>query len=359
MATETRIFITPGTILMTLALLLAVWVLYQVRDILVLLFLSCLIAAALYPTVEWLRQRKFPSQLSILLFYLLFIGAVVGIMAGLTNLIATEGGAFVNNLPTYMASARQTIEGLPFFHGQRQLVQSMLNNFQDILLRSAQLLSSAFTYFAAVFSGLLSMLTVLVLTFYLLSDIRHFETITLRLAPRAYRPKFQSLLRTAACKTGAYIRGQLLLMTVVGVAVWLGLELLGVHYAPMLGLIAFFLEIIPLVGPVLSAILAILVALGQDVTLALWVGVFYFVLQQLENYLLAPKILGNSVHLHPFWILLSLLTGASLLGVAGVLLAVPVAVVLRLLVQEFYIKQYLHESPDPEAVSCNESTAPA
>jgi predicted PurR-regulated permease PerM len=157
--------------------------------------------------------------------------------------------------------------------------------------------------------------------------------------PTQYQRQAQDLLTHIIEKIGAYVRGQLVLMTAVGLVVWLGLFLMGIPNAPVLGLIAFALEIVPILGPILSAAFGILVALGESPMLALWVGLFYLLVQQTESYFLTPKIFGKSVELHPFWIFLTILMGGSLAGLPGIVLAIPLTVIIRLLIQELYIKK--------------------
>jgi predicted PurR-regulated permease PerM len=163
------------------------------------------------------------------------------------------------------------------------------------------------------------------------------------LVPVAKRNKIEELLKTVAAKAGAYARGQLLVMTATGVLTGLGLYFLGVPYALTLGVITFILDIVPILGPFIAAGFGIIVALAQDPMLALWTALLYLIVQQMENNFLSPMILGKSVGLNSFWILLSIFAGGALFGIIGVILAVPTAVAIGLLIEEFYIKDYIEK----------------
>ncbi len=336
-----RVQSSMPTVLLILGLLLFGWFLFQIKQVLILLAFSCIIASALYPMVSRLRQRHLPRGISVLLFYLLFVLIFGGIIFLIVNVLIKEGEAFATQFPQYIESAVQFIGQLPFFAQNQELTESISQNLQNIITQIARILASAFDYIFMAFNGILSLITILVLSYYMLTDARHFEAVILRLVPGNRQETAQRFMQNSASKIGNYVRGQLIVMTVVGVAVWLGLSLIGIPYAYILGIIAFFLEIVPIIGPIIAAAIGMLVALGQDPLLAFWTALFYFLVQQVENYALVPKILGRSVELHPFWVLISVLTGATLAGVTGVLLSIPVAVIIRFLIEEFYIGEFL------------------
>ena len=185
-----------------------------------------------------------------------------------------------------------------------------------------------------VIGGVFGLITALVLAFYLLVDSSSLILVFLRLFPREKRPQVNDACRRVTSKISAWLGGQLLLAGIIGSTAALGLFLMGVPFFWVLALIAAIGEMIPIVGPILSAVPAIFVALSVSPTLALGVIVFFVAQQQLENHLLVPKIMQRQVGISPVFVIISLLIGGSLLGVMGAILAVPTAAILQVLLEE-------------------------
>lgn len=341
-----RILIIPKSILMILGFLILFWALYQVRHIVILVLLACVLASALYPAVNWLESRHLSRGIGIILFYVLFVTVVGGAIFVLSDVIIAQAQVFVRNFPLYLESALEVLAGIPFFWVEEDMANRILDTVETFFIQSATLVSSTWDYAKSFFSGVAGILTILVLAFYLLNDTHHFRQTLIAVLPDDSRDAILKMIRETAQKTGAYVRGQLVLMLMMGVSSWLVLLMLGVPNAEIVGIIYFFLSIIPIIGPLIASGIGALIALAHNPLTALWALLIFFGLELLQNYVLAPKILGRSVRLHPFWVLVSLLAGGSLFGVAGVLLAVPTAVVIRILIQHFYMENHLHRQPE-------------
>jgi predicted PurR-regulated permease PerM len=188
---------------------------------------------------------------------------------------------------------------------------------------------------AGVAGGVFGVVTILILTFYMLVESDSILATIARLFPRDRRARFADVSRRISTKVSAWLGGQLLLAAVIGTSATIGLWLLGVPYFFVLGLIAGVGELIPMVGPLLGAIPALAVALSVSPGKALAVAVFFVVQQQVENHVLVPKIMSKQVGVSAVTVLVALLLGASLLGIVGALLAVPTAAVLQVVFQEF------------------------
>jgi predicted PurR-regulated permease PerM len=182
--------------------------------------------------------------------------------------------------------------------------------------------------------GIFGVVTILILTFYLLVDFDPIVRTFIRLFPQGERPRASDATMRVVSKVSAWLGGQLLLAAIIGSSAALGLWLMGVPYFYVLALIAAVGEMIPVIGPVLSAIPALLVALTVSPTLALFVLVFFFFQQQLENHILVPKIMERQVGISAVVVISALLIGGSLLGIVGALLAVPSAAILQVLFEE-------------------------
>jgi len=177
-------------------------------------------------------------------------------------------------------------------------------------------------------------LTVVVLTVYLLLDQRFFRNLSNVIIPEDKRDEVAIITEKVATKVGAWLKGQLFLSLIIGSLSFVGLWIIGVPYALTLAVISGLLEIIPVLGPIIAGIVAALVALTVSPLAALFVIAFYFILQQLENNIIVPKIMQKAVGLPPAVIIIAILIGGSVLGILGALLAVPVSGILYVLVKE-------------------------
>lgn len=332
--------------LILVALITLGWFIFYIREILVSVLMACVLAAALYPPVQWLETRHWPKRLSISVFYLLFLLIAAGTLALTLDALIDQGRTLIQVLPVYSTSWLEALEQLPFFEGSEPMLRQITNNIQALTSQAFQVVLSTLNYLNLFFHSVANVIVILVLGFFLLADTAYFHKAVLKLFPDYAHPTVSSLLRRLSVKIGCYVRGKLIIMTLVGGLVWLGLLLLGIPYAVLLGLISFILEIIPMLGPILASFFGLLVTLGYDPSMIPWVLVLYFVIQQLESYFLTPKILGESVGLHPAWVLISVLIGAILIGVPGVLLSVPIAVLVSLLWEEFYLKGFIARLED-------------
>jgi predicted PurR-regulated permease PerM len=182
--------------------------------------------------------------------------------------------------------------------------------------------------------GVFGLVTILVLAFYLMVDGDNLVALFVRLFPHVRRARVEDACRRVTGKISAWLGGQLLLALIIGSTAALGLFLLGVPFFYVLALIAGVGEIIPIVGPILSAVPAIAVALSVSPALALGVIVFFFAQQQLENHILVPKIMQRQVGISAVTVIIALLIGGSLLGIVGAILAVPTAAILQVLFEE-------------------------
>jgi predicted PurR-regulated permease PerM len=212
-------------------------------------------------------------------------------------------------------------------------------------------------------SGFLWLVFILTITFYLLKDAHRIVTQMDRLPPHDYREDLVRLRLEITEVWQAFLRGQLLLGLVIAIFVTVGCIALGLRYAPVLGLIAGLLEVIPSIGPVIAAVPAILLALFQDNTFlglsnfwyAALIAGMYIVIQQLENNLIVPRIMGRSLNLHPVLVLVGVVVGGSLGGVLGILLAAPTLATLKIIGRYIFYRIY---DLDPFAAAENDEPPP-
>jgi predicted PurR-regulated permease PerM len=187
-------------------------------------------------------------------------------------------------------------------------------------------------------SKIIELVVVPVLTYYFLKDWRRLKEGVIAFFSGETKNKVSTLIDEMARVVSAYIRGQALVSIVIGLLVFSGMYLLGVDYPLVLGLLATLTETIPIIGPIVGSVPAIMLAYLSSTALAIKVMAFYLVVHQLENHIIVPNIMGRTIDLHPIVVIISLLIGAQLMGIMGMILAVPVAALLRVLIKYFFLQ---------------------
>lgn len=323
--------------LVALAITLALtWALYLVRGALLLIYMSVLVAVGLAPLAGAIERSRFggsrrlPRWAAILIIYLCFVGALVGL------------GLLV--IPPLVEQAREMYSALPdmLHRGQQWLIDRGIMarelSFSEAVERAPGSGSDAVgTVIGAVWGfvgGIFGLVTILILAFYLMLDADRFMHTFVRLFPRGERPRVEDACRRISTKVSAWLGGQLLLAGIIGATAALGLFLMGVPYFYVLALIAGIGEMIPIVGPVISAIPAVAVAATVSPALALGVAVFFFVQQQFENHILVPKVMERQVGVSAAAVIVALLVGGTLLGIVGAILAVPSVAIIQVIFEE-------------------------
>jgi predicted PurR-regulated permease PerM len=319
---------------LTIALL---WAFYLTRDALLLVYVSALVAIGLSPLVRSLERRglpgarRLPRWAAILVIYLVVIGvlALVGVLI----------------IPPLIDQAQALWMALPnmLHQGQEWLVNHGLLSHELTVQEAVQQAPGGANTVGAivgavwgVVGGVFGIVTILILAFYLLLDADGIGGTFVRLFPPGERARVEDASRRIVTKVSAWLGGQLLLGGIIGSTAAIGLWLLGVPYFYVLALIAAIGELIPIVGPILSAIPAVAVAFTVSPTLALFVVLFYFGQQPLENHVLVPKVMSKQVGLGASLVIIALLVGGSLLGILGAILAIPTAAILQVLFEEAY-----------------------
>lgn len=308
-----KIEISHRTIIFTVLFLLLLWFIFEIRDILYLLFISFIVMSALRPMVDTFERYKIPRAISILAVYLVVFGLIGYAVTAFIPVVSVQSAKFMTVLPR--------IE--EFISPYVQLdIQSLISQFapigQNLVMVSL-----------GVFTNIVTTLTVLVFTFYLLLERQNIENTIGRVLPRDTSKKVIRTIEAVEFGLGSWLRGELILMLFVGFLTYLGLTFLKIDFALPLSIIAGILEIIPVIGPILSAIPAVLVASTVAPFLALATAALFFIIQQVENHIIVPIVMNKAVGLSPLIVIISLMIGARLAGTVGAILAIPVVVMIR------------------------------
>ncbi|QIA26270.1 AI-2E family transporter [Thermaerobacter sp. PB12/4term] len=328
------------------------WVLSHFGRTLALLGLAGVLAFLLEPAVSFLERGMRSRALAALLLYLAFVALLALGVVYLAGPIKEQAQELFWSVPRYR---QQVAEAVPILQNYMELLREFLARYgvsvepQDLagqfLQRVAgstnRILAGVTALVTGIGTTLANAVLVLVISIYLVVDGSGLNRQMLGYLPARYRRPVRRAQSVALRVFGGYLRGQLLLGLIIGLVVGIGMSLLGIPYPALLGVIAGVMELLPIVGAVLGAIPAILVALFQPWPAVLYVTLFFIVVQQVEGNLLVPRITGQAVGLHPLATLLALLAGYEVAGVLGAILAVPVAAVAQALLREF-------NPPDPD-----------
>jgi len=328
MPERTQIDISTASVFRAILVVLGFIVLYLLSQVVLILLFSVVIASAVSPFISWFEQRKVPRIVAVLLLYLMVLGAVVV----LSSLVLPSVLSDLSNLSSYLPKITQQIttsldtvqKGSPKYFDFVAEIQNLLEVLSGYLQQFSQ---SALSLAVSAFGGLFSFIAILVISFYLSVMKDGVENFLNSVVPERYENYITDLWRRVEHKVGLWLQGQLLLALIVGLLVYVGLTLLKVKFALVFAMLAMVLEILPVAGPVLAAIPAILMAFLQSPSLGFWVLIMWVVIQQSENHILVPLVLGKSTGMNPVVVIVAILVGFQLAGLVGALLGVPVATI--------------------------------
>jgi len=327
---STDLHIHAATIVKIIVIILFFVFLYLLRDVIVILLFSIIIASAVSPFADWLEKKKIPRLLGVIFLYLTFFSLVIFLLSLTVPLVSFEVNQLTQALPQFIARISGALEKAQQTTSSRYFdffseIQNILDSFSQFLQVSSQ---SAINLIVNIFGGVLSFAATVVISFYLAVMKQGISGFIKSVVPEKYEDYVIGLWQRVERKVGRWFQGELLLALSVGLMVFVGLSLFKLKYALVLGIIAMVLELVPIVGPVLSAVPGVVLAFVQSPTLGFWVLGFYVLVQQIENHILAPLILGKTTGLNPVVVIIALLIGGKMAGILGILLAVPVAVVI-------------------------------
>lgn len=324
-------------------------VLLRVLDLIFLLLIGILLATAIDPAARRLRRLGLNRPASILSIYVL-IAAIVGTMlAFIIPPLVAQATDFATNLPRvanhleqrYGTSDKEWIRNLT--HNVAEKLREWSRNPPDI---SGVIKDQAINVVSSLFGALLSVVTVILISFYWMTERTLIRRALLSFVPVERRERINEIWSHIETKLGHWFRAQLILCGIIGVASGIAFFILDVQYWPLLAIFAGVTEIIPILGPWIGGIPAVLLALTDGPVKALIVAVFIVVLQQVEGNILVPRIQGDAIGLSPLTVILAILAGTTLAGPIGGILAVPIAAIIQVIVQDLLIARQTPEEDD-------------
>jgi predicted PurR-regulated permease PerM len=310
--------------------LLVLALLFTVRDIVILFVIAYILASAMKPFVNKLHRYKVPKTVSILLLYLILGLILYLIFKILVPPMASQINSLVEDRQELAARFND------YFHQLPDGVESAVVKYVEVLpekIQSFFLSGSTMENIFGFFAGFAGILTVLFVSLYMLLENSSFEGFIASVWPGETRDRerVKKAFHQVDLKVSMWVRGQLILSLSIGLLTFIGLSILGVPYALVLAIIAAFTELIPIAGPIIGAVPAIVIAFLEAPILALWVVVLTIGVQQFEQHVLVPQVMKRAVGLSGVIIIFSLLVGTKLFGILGAVVAVPVAASIKVL----------------------------
>ncbi|SCG83260.1 UPF0118 membrane protein [Proteiniborus sp. DW1] len=312
----------------------------KIVSILLLIFYSIVLSYLLNPLVNFIEKKGLKRSYSILLIYVLSIILIILVITSIVPKLSSEFENLIILLPSYFNRVydyfnkvfirySKHIDRLPpEFHAIKGFFLDSLMDIQTLLLNYIKNITNSII---GIFSKMASFIIVPILTFYFLKDKDYFKKKVILLIPKNQRNEVLQIGREVDRILGRFIRGQLLVCSFVGISTTIMLLIIGVDFAIIIGLIAGIADIIPYFGPIIGIFPAIIFALLKGPSKALWVIVSFIIIQQLESNVIAPKIVGERVGVHPVGVMLALLIGGSYFGISGMIFAIPLTIVLKII----------------------------
>ena len=307
-----------------------IFFIFYLKDIILIVFISILLTLIMNPAVNRMQEKKIPRTLGASILFLFAFLVIILIFYSVVPPLTKDISTLTVELPSHMENL-----GL-----NQPIDYNFSEPVQNIMLEASNSLKAVATNIVSglltVLGGLLSAILIIVISFYLLIEKNGTEKFVQNLIPINSRPQALRIIQKIETTLGRWFVGQIFLGFIVGILSFIGLTIIGVPYALVLSIIAGSLELIPYIGPTLSSIPAIIIAFTVSPLLAVLTFILYFLIQQMENYVLVPKVMQKSVGLHPVIIIIAMLVGGQMAGVLGMILAIPVTTIISIVLSDMY-----------------------
>lgn len=339
MTVNEHIEVGTRIILRVVMIALLAYFLYLIRDVVLIVFLAVLTAAALAPMVALLERHHLSRVSSVVIVYGVVFAFFLGLLAFLIPLLISEGREFGHNWPVYAERFNSVLSSLEAYLGSIGIAFDRQSVLQSIGANISDSVQNVFSTTVSFFGGLITVLGFFFLSLYLSLEEKGIEKFCLLFAPREYHAYARSIAERMQGKVSQWLFGQLLLMLIVFGMYFIGLSLLGVPYALATAFFGGLVEIIPYVGPVVAAVPAVILGLLISPGKGLAVLAFYVIAHQLEGHIIAPQVLKRSIGLSPVVIIIAILIGARLGGSLGILLSIPTVMMLSVFVEDILVRR--------------------
>lgn len=328
-----KIDISSSTIFRVLVILLGFWFVYRIFDIVLMLFAAFIVASLMEPIAKYLERWKVPRALSVIVFYVLVLLVLTGLVTLIVEPVAIQSRQLATVVPAVINSLNDLTPLIPRIE-QAALIDSIQSGLLNFGENIANLSWNVFTGTRSVIAGFISFLFVFVIALYLVVERDALKKLAKLLTPAEHYPYVARIIERAQKSVGRWVVGQIVLGLIVGTMVGTSMWLIGVPYALLLGMLAGVMELIPAIGPLIAATPGVLVALTQGWVIGLTAFIVYVIIGQVESHVLIPNVMRRAVGLPPLVTIIAVIIGARLLGVVGIILAVPAATIISIFLSD-------------------------
>lgn len=329
-----KIEISTKTIIKTIIILLSLGFLFLVRDIILLLFISIIIAASMEPAVNFLQKKKIPRIFGTALIYLVLFSVFALVVSFLIPPMVDQFQDFSQNTSKYFSETKNPLGSFSMIQPEGAIIsiQNIINSLSEDI---SNIHKSIFSKTIGVFSGMLSVVVVFSMAFYMVMEEDGIKKAFVFIVPEKNKKYAADLTDRIKDKIGKWMIGQLFLMVFIFFFVFVGLSIIDIPYALILAIFAGILEIIPYVGPIIFSVPGIILGFLISPTTGFLAILVYLVSQQVESHIVVPQVMKKAVGLNPVVTIVVILIGFKLAGVLGAIVAVPLATAISLFVMDF------------------------
>lgn len=303
-----KVEISYKTIIFSVLFLLSLLVIWQLRSLILLVFLCYIFMEGLNPVVTWLQKFKLPRVVAILIVYAVIAAAISFAFAGIIPALVEQSTNLIKNLPNFINNINLWGFNPTDFSSQLKILENLPSNIATTAL--------------SIFSNVISVFVFFVITFYLLLERKNFDNYLVEIFGNK-SSKAVEVVNQLEKRLGHWVSAELFLMLIIGVLSYVGYLIIGVNYALPLAIIAGLLEMVPNIGPTIASILAGLFGLTISPLIGVLAVAWGIIVQQLENNFIVPKIMKETVGINPLITILLIAAGAKLGGIIGAIIAVP------------------------------------
>lgn len=325
---DRQLVISLKTILFSLLIVLAIYIVYRLGPVIGILILSTLIVISMERPINYfmrlvLFNKKVGRGLAVFLSYSIFIIAILTAIVFIVPPLFTEFQKFITNIPSILEGIKIPEEIKTNFFGKEPVVPKMSAGVLNVTV--------------SVFSNMVSFLSIFVISIYMSLDWVNIKRTFISIFPKKYEEVVEDTISDIEKNVGSWVKGQALLMLIIGVSSFIGLSILGIKYVVGIGILAGIFEAVPSIGPFLTAVIAGIIGFSESPVKGIGIVALFTVIQQLENNLLVPKVMGKVSGFRPLVVLLALLVGAEFFGLIGAVCAVPISMIISTIVKRFLV----------------------
>ncbi|MFY9588436.1 MAG: AI-2E family transporter [Actinomycetota bacterium] len=311
--------------------------------------LALVVVYLLNPLVNRLQRRGVRRGLAVALIYVAFVAVVTTALSLLIPLIARQISGFIEKLPTYVQDVTDWVNRFAARRGWDFRIDLTTEKIQQYVTDNRQaiigVLGGVKSFAFSLIHILITLIIGIILSIYILLDLPKIQRSVRAMLPENRRDEIVGLTEKIGGALGGFFRGQLLVALFVGVASAVGLSIVGIPFAVVVGLIAGIFNLVPLIGPFVGAVPAVILALLSDKPgNAIWAGLVLLIVQQIDNHIISPNVMGRTVKLHPITVMLALLAAGSLVGIFGMLLIIPAIAAVKAVAQHLWSKRTVRDA---------------